>query len=85
MHVPENESLSKNATCQAQRIGQINKQQGAAQNLIQLPVGAVPSSSGAATGSKRAPRRGGSAKKQLKCLGFLLWPHSAITEGKTKA
>lgn len=85
MHVLENESLSKNATCQAQRIGQINKQRGAAQNLIQLPVGAVPSSSGAARGSERAPRQGGSAKKLLKCLGFLLWPHSAITEGKTKA
>jgi len=48
----ENESLRKNATCQAWRIGQINKLQGAAQNLIQLPVGAVPSSSGPATGSK---------------------------------
>lgn len=85
MHVPENESLSKNATCQAQRIGQINKQRGAAQNLIQLPVGTVPSSSGAATGSKRTPRRGGSAEQQPKCLGFLLWPRSTISEGKSTA
>lgn len=30
MHMPGNESLSKNATCQAQRIGQTSRQHGAA-------------------------------------------------------
>lgn len=70
MHVPENESLSKNATCQAQRIGQINKQRGAAQNLIQLPVGAVPSSLGAATGSKARAKARGLSQETAQMLGI---------------
>lgn len=84
MHVLENESLSKNATCQAQRIGQINKQWGAAQNLVQLPVGAIPSSSGAATAPSECQGQGAQPRNCSNAWDFCFGHTQPLQEGKLK-